>query len=87
MAAIEIRDLNISKEFDREAMAMIVGGNPPALPKGWTVTSTSTTKSDAGQIWIPSTKKILGVTGAYEIARVFQYVTSVTAQYTEYGTS
>jgi len=88
MAAIVIRDLNINKELDRKAMAMVVGGiNPPALPNGWTVTSTSTQKSDAGQIWIPSTKNILGVTGAYEIARAFQYVTRVTAEYTEYRTS
>lgn len=86
MAAIEIRDLEVRQELDKKAMAMIFGGVAPALPAGWTLTSTTVQKSDAGQIWVPLTKKIPGVTGAYETARLFQNVTTITATYTEYGT-
>lgn len=84
MAAIAIRDLEVRQELDKKAMTMIFGGVSPTLPTGWTVTSTTVQKSDAGQIWVPSTKKITGVTEAYEFARVFQNVTTITAQYTEY---
>ncbi|NJL59780.1 MAG: hypothetical protein HC887_09190 [Desulfobacteraceae bacterium] len=84
MAAIEIKDLEVRQELDKKAMAMIFGGVAPTLPAGWTLTSSTVQKSDAGQIWVPSTKKISGVTEAYEFARVFENVTTITAQYTEY---
>jgi len=83
MAAIAIKDLELRQEIDSKVMAMIFGGvNPPALPAGWSVVSKNIQKVNAGQIWIPSKH----ITGAFENALMFQTLTSITAQYTEWGT-
>ncbi len=88
MAAIEIRDLTVSKELDRKAMAKISGGvgfikMPTPVVSGWTLVSTSTQKVNAGQLWVPSKN----IPGAFEPGTMFQYETTVTLKHTEYGTS
>lgn len=89
MAAIEIRDLTVSKELDRKAMAKISGGAgfikmPAPVASGWTLLTTETKKTKDGSIiWVPSTK----IPGAFEQGSMFQYETIVTLKHTEYGTS
>ncbi len=83
MAAIVIRDLNISKEIDKKAMETIFGGiNQPALPAGWSLISQQTQRANASIIWVPSKH----IPGAFENTFMLQNVTTITAQYTEYGT-
>jgi len=88
MAAIEIRDLTLSKELDRKAMAKISGGvgyvkMPAPVVSGWTLVSTAIQKVNAGPLWVPSKN----IPGAFEQGTMFQYETSVTLKHTEYGTS
>ncbi len=87
MAAIEIKDLEVSKEIDGKAMAKISGGagfKAFSAPDGWTLVSQSAPlRTNAGQIYLPSKD----ITGGFELMTKFQYETTVTLKHTEYGTS
>lgn len=82
MAAIEIRDLEVRKELDQKAMAMIVGGAFKSLsvPAGWTIASAQTERMNAGLIMAPSND----IKGAFEFKTKFQDITTVTLRYSEF---
>jgi len=82
MAAIEIRDLEISKELDRKAMAKISGGalKTPVVD-GWALVSQSAPlRTNAGQLWVPSKD----ISGAFELKTKFLQETTIKLTHTEF---